>query len=146
MIKQRQLQTSGRYGVEEGLDLRTAQPHIYYGTARGKTKTDAQDSVGQPLWGRLATAMVEDFVADANYATAQDWANANHNREVQDRNSTNFSPCSGTCTFEIGAYQGLNTYRVIPKLREIGVQESAIQDLLDWSQKTWPKGPWSRLR
>jgi hypothetical protein len=46
MIKQRQLQTNGRYGVEAGLDLRTAQPYIYYGTARNKTNTDAQYSVG----------------------------------------------------------------------------------------------------
>jgi len=47
MIKQLQLQTNGRYGVEAGLDLRKAQPHIYYGTARDKTSTAAQGSVGQ---------------------------------------------------------------------------------------------------
>jgi hypothetical protein len=146
MIKQRQLQTNGRYGVEEGLDLRTAQPHIYYGTARDKTKTDAQGSVGQPLWGRLAQAMVEDFVEDANNATAQNWADATRNSVVQDRNSTSFTPCSGTCTFDIGPYQGRNTYRVIPELRKIGVEDTAIQRLIDWGAKTWPKGPWSRLR
>lgn len=146
MIKQRQLQTNGRYGLEEGLDLRTAQPHIYYGTARNTTKTDAQASVGQPLWGRLATAMVENFVADANNATAQNWANASGNSEVQDRNSTNFSACSGVCTFDIGPYQGRNTYRVIPELRRIGVEESALQRLIDWGAKTWPQGPWSRVR
>lgn len=146
MIKQRQLQTNGRYGVEEGLDLRTAQPHIYYGTARDKTKTDAQGGVGQPLWGYLAQAMVEDFVEDADNATAQNWADATRNSEVQDRNSTNFSPCSGVCTFDIGPYQGRNTYRVIPELRRIGVAESAIQDLIDWGVKTWPNGPWNNLR
>jgi hypothetical protein len=146
MIKQRQLQTNGRYGLEEGLDLRTAQPHIYYGTARSTTKTDAQGGVGQPLWGRLATAMVEDFVADANNATAQNWADARGNSDVQDRNSTLFSPCSSTCTFDIGPYQGRNTYRVIPKLRQIGVEENAIQRLIDWSAKTWPNGPWGNVR
>jgi hypothetical protein len=145
VIKQRQLQTNGRYGVEDGLDLRTAQPYIYYGTARNTTKTDAQASVGQPLWGRLAQAMVEDFVADANNATAQEWADANQNRVVQPRNSTDFSACSGVCTFDLGAYQGRNTYRVIPKLREIGVAESAIGGLIAWGRKTWPNGPWSRL-
>ncbi len=146
MIKQRQLQTNGRYGVEEGLDLRTAQPHIYYGTARDKTNTDAQGGVGQPLWGYLAQAMVENFVADANNATAQDWANASGNSDVQDRNSTDFSPCSGVCTFDIGPYQGRNTYRVIPELRKIGVSESAVQSLIDWGQKTWPSGPWGNVR
>lgn len=146
MIKQRQLQTNGRYGVEEGLDLRTAQPHIYYGTARSTTKTDAQGGVGQPLWGRLAQAMVEDFVADANNASAQDWANATGNSKVQSRNSTDFSPCSGVCSFEIGPYQGKNTYRVIPELRKIGVEEGAVQSLINWGQKTWPSGPWNGLR
>lgn len=146
MIKQRQLQTNGRYGPEEGLDLRTAQPYVYYGTARATTKTDAQASVGQPLWGRLAQAMVEDFVADANNATAQNWASATGNSKVQDRNSTDFSPCSGTCSFELGPYQGRNTYRVIPELRKIGVEETAIQGLINWGQKTWPNGPWNNLR
>lgn len=146
LIKQRQLQTNGSYGVEAGLDLRTAQPHIYYGTARDKTKTDAQGGVGQPLWGQLATAMVEDFVADANNASAQDWANASGNSVVQDRNSTDFSACSGVCTFDIGAYQGKNTYRVVPELRKIGVEENAIQRLIDWGQKTWPRGPWNNVR
>ncbi|WP_416397969.1 immunoglobulin-like domain-containing protein [Allohahella sp. A8] len=146
MIKQRQLQTSGRYGIEAGLDLRTAQPYVYYGTGRNRTNTETQSSVGQPLWGRLAQAMVEDFVEDANNATAQNWAGATQNRKVQDRNSTNFSACSGVCTFDLGAYQGRNTYRVILELRKIGVGESVIQDLIDWGQITWPRGPWSRVR
>ncbi len=146
LIKQRQLQTNGRYGVEEGLDLRTAQPYIYYGSARNKTRTDTQDSVGQPLWGRLAQAMVEDFVADANNATERDWASATQNRKVQPRDSTNFSPCSGVCTFDLGEYQGRNTYRVIPELRKIGVSEDAIQKLIAWGQKTWPRGPWNNLK
>jgi hypothetical protein len=146
MIKQRQLQTNGQYGVEAGLDLRTAQPHIYYGTARGKTMTDAQGGVGQPLWGRLVTAMVDDLVADANNASAQDWANASGNSVVQDRNSTAFSPCSGVCTFDIGAFQGQNTYRVIPEFRKMGVEENSIQKLIDWGQKTWPRGPWNNVR
>jgi hypothetical protein len=90
--------------------------------------------------------MVEDFVADADNATAQNWADANQNRKVQARNSTNFSRCSGTCTFDLGQYQGLNTYRVIPKLREIGVDNTAINDLIDWGLKTWPNGPWDGLR
>jgi hypothetical protein len=143
MIKQRQLQTNGRYGVEAGLDLRTAQPFIYYGTGRDKTVTDTQGSVGQPLWGRLAQAMVEDFVEDANMATAQDWANATQNRKVQPRDSTDFSACSGVCTFDLGAMQGRNTYRVIPELRKIGVAESAITGLINWGRKTWPRGPWN---
>ncbi len=145
LIKQRQLQTNGRYGVEAGLDLRTAQPYIYYGTARNKTKTDTQASVGQPLWGRLAQAMVEHFVADANNATAQEWEAATQNRVVQPRNSTNFSPCSGVCTFDLGAFQGRNTYRVIPELRRIGVGEAAIAGLIAWGRKTWPNGPWNTL-
>lgn len=146
MIKQRQLQTNGRYGVEEGLDLRTAQPYIYYGSARGTTRTDTQASIGQPLWGRLAQAMVEDFVEDANNATANDWASANQNSVVQARDSTNFSACGRTCTFDLGEYQGRNTYRVIPKLREIGVADSAVNELINWGKKTWPRGPWENLR
>lgn len=146
MIKQRQLQTNGEYGVEAGLDLRTAQPYVYFGTARNRTNTDTQSNVGQPLWGRLAQTMVEDFVADANNATAQDWANATQNRRVQDRYSTDFEACSGTCTFDLGRFQGRNTYRVIPELRRIGVSDRAIDDLIDWGETTWPNGPWHRVR
>lgn len=146
MIKQRQLQTNGRYGVEAGLDLRTAQPYVYYGTARRTTRTDTQASVGQPLWRRLVQAMLEDFVADAHNATAADWANANQNRRVQPRYSTDFSPCGPVCGFDLGPYQGRNTYRVIPELRGIGVSESVIQDLIDWGEKTWPNGPWDAIR
>lgn len=146
MIKQRQLQTNGRYGVEAGLDLRTSQPYVYFGTARRTTSTDTQASVGQPLWGRLAQAMLEDFVADADNATAQNWADANQNRRVQPRNSTDFSGCGSPCSFDLGPYQGRNTYRVIPELRNIGVAEGVIQDLIDWAEKTWPNGPWDDLR
>lgn len=148
MIKQRQLQTNGRYGIEAGLDLRTAQPYVYYGTARGRTSTATQSSVGQPLWGRLAQSMVDDFVEDANNATAEDWARANQNRAVQPRNSParDFTPCSGTCVFELGEYQGTNTYRVIPKLRDIGVAPASVDRLISWGKKTWPNANWDSLR
>ncbi len=146
MIKQRQLQTNGKYGLEEGLDLRTAQPHVFYGTSRNTTLTDAQGGVGQPLWGRLAQAMLEDFVADANNATAQDWASAIHNSVVQPRDSTDFSPCSGVCSFEVLGLQGKNTYRAIPELRKIGVEEQVLQRVIDWGAKTWPNGPWNNIR
>jgi hypothetical protein len=89
--------------------------------------------------------MVEDFVEDANRATDEDWASATQNRRVQPKASQDFSPCSGVCVFDLGPYQGRNTYRVIPKLREIGVQASAINALIAWGRKTWPNGPWSRL-
>jgi len=145
-IKERQLQTNGRYGVEAGLDMRTAQPYTYYGTVRHNTRTDTQASVGQPLWRRLAQVMIEDYTADAVNATAEDWANANQNRRVQDRYSTDFSPCSGTCSFSTGPTQGRNTYRVIPELREIGVDEAVLQELIDWAEDTWPNGPWDDVR
>lgn len=51
-----------------------------------------------------------------------------------------------TITSDPGAYQGRNTFRAIPELRKIGVADSAIQDLIDWGQKTWPRGPWGTLR
>jgi hypothetical protein len=141
MIKQRQLQTNGLYGAETGLDLRTAQPHVYYKANRsGNSRTQA--SVGQPLWRYFAQAMVEDFVADADRATAEQWAAASGNSEVQDRNSTDFS--NGD-RFDTGAVQGRNTRRVIPKLLEIGVERSAVVKLNDWAKKTWPRGPWDSL-
>ncbi len=149
MIKQRQLQTTGRYGVEEGLDLRTAQPYIYYGTGRNKTSTRTQASVGPVYWPRLAQAMVEDFVEDARNANwSQHWSKATRNSEVQPPSSSsgNFRACRGTCEFELGAEQGSNTYKVIPELRRIGVGESALNKLIDWSKTMWPKGDWEELR
>lgn len=151
LIKQRQLQTNGEYGVEAGLDLRTAQPYIYYSSRFGDTAT--QSAVSQPLWRHLAQAMIEDFVADANNATAEDWANATQNRRVQPRDSTDFSLCnscfdpsSRTDPFGLDALQGRNTYRVIPKFRELGVSSTALTSLINWGERTWPNANWDALR
>ena len=149
MIKQRQLQTTGRYGVEEGLDLRTAQPYVYYGTSRNNMSTRTQSSVGSVYWPRLAQAMVEDLVGDARNANWRDhWSKApNANSKVQPPTdpSSDFKTC-GTCEFELGDFQGSNTYKVIPKLREIGVEASALNSLIDWSKTMWPNGNWESLR
>lgn len=149
MIKQRQLQTTGRYGVEEGLDLRTAQPYIYYGTARNATSTRTQAAVGSVYWPRLAQAMVEDLAGDARNANwSQHWSKADGNSKVQSpsASSGSFRTCSGTCEFELGDVQGSNTYKVIPELRRIGVEESALNKLIDWSKTMWPNGNWEALR
>lgn len=149
MIKQRQLQTTGKYGVEEGLDLRTAQPYIFYGTARGTTNTRTQSAVGSVYWPRLAQAMVEDLAGDARNANwSQHWSKASGNSKVQSPSSpsSDFRTCSGTCSFELGDFQGSNTYKVIPALRSIGVEESALNKLIDWSKTMWPNGNWEALR
>jgi hypothetical protein len=149
MIKQRQLQTTGKYGVEEGLDLRTAQPYIFYGTARGTTNTRTQGAVGSVYWPRLAQAMVEDLAGDARNANwSQHWSKASGNSKVQSPSSpsSDFRTCSGTCGFELGDFQGSNTYKVIPALRSIGVEESALNRLIDWSKTMWPNGNWEALR
>jgi hypothetical protein len=147
LIKQRQLQTNGRYGVEAGLDLRTAQPYIYYSPRDGNRRNAPQSSVGEQLSVRLAQAMVEDFVADANNATNAQWSNARRNSEVQDTNSTDFSPAPARGeVFQLDAWQGRNTYRVIPLLRNIGVSTAAIRSLIDWGKRTWPRANWDALR
>jgi hypothetical protein len=149
MIKQRQLQTTGKYGVEEGLDLRTAQPYIFYGTARNATSTRTQGSVGPVYWPRLAQAMVEDLAGDARNASwGQDWSKASGNSKVQAPSapSSDFKTCSGTCEFVLGDAQGSNTYKVIPQLRSIGVEESALGKLIDWAKTMWPNGNWEALR
>jgi hypothetical protein len=141
MIKQRQLQTNGLYGVETGLDLRTAQPHVYY-KANRNGNSDTQKSVGGTLWKYFAQAMIEDLVEDASQATAAEWSAASGNSDVQSSSSTDFS--DGT-KFDTGAFQGRNTRRVIPRLLEIGVQQGAVEDLNDWAKTVWPKGPWNSL-
>lgn len=149
MIKQRQLQTTGRYGVEEGLDLRTAQPYIFYGTARNATSTRTQGAVGPTYWPRLAQAMVEDLAGDARNANwSSHWSKASGNSQVQAPNapSSDFRTCSGTCEFVLGDVQGSNTYKVIPQLRSIGVEESALSKLIDWAKTMWPNGNWEALR
>ena len=143
MIKQRQLQTNGLYGVETGLDLRTAQPHVYY-KANRNGNSDTQKSVGPTLWKYFAQAMVEDLVEDAAQATAAEWSAASGNSEVQSSSSSSEKFGDGP-KFDVGPWQGRNTRRVIPKLLEIGVQKSAVEDLNDWAKKMWPKGPWNDL-
>ena len=150
MIKQRQLQTTGKYGVEEGLDLRTAQPYVYYGTSRDQpTNTRTQGSVGRDYWKFFAQAMIEDFVGDARNANwSEHWSKARGNSEVQAPNapSSSFRTCGSSCQFVLGDTQGSNTYKVIPLLRELGVQESALNPLIDWADTMWPNGNWGALR
>jgi hypothetical protein len=149
MIKQRQLQTNGVYGQEAGLDLRTAQPYIFYSARDGSTATQA--SVGK-YWTPLVQAALEDFVADASNGTAAEWDRASGNSDVQDETSTNFTRCDscfapgGEKPFDLDALQGRNAYRAIPKLRSIGVSAAVLSSLIDWCEKTWPRGDWDALR
>ena len=39
-----------------------------------------------------------------------------------------------------------NLYTVIPKFKEMGVQQSTVDGLVDFGKKTWPKGNWESLR
>lgn len=153
MIKQRQQQTNGDYGVEAGLDLRTAQPHYYYADRRGRTEVRA--GVGDELWRSLVAALLVDLVEDAANATPADWAAANQNRVVQQPDSGELEPCTAACwestsletaPFTNGAYQGRNTLRVLPRYRELGVDEAALDALIDWSATMWPLGDWESLR
>ncbi len=143
-IKMRQLQTNGQYGEEEGLDLRTAQPYRFYSNGSGGTAL--RDGVGKDLWSKLATALLEDFVDDAEHASAKDWAEANQNSKVQPRNSTIKGCGPRGDLFPNTSDQGDNTYCVIPLYRDIGVNESALNALIDWGKDTWPNGNWNRLK
>ena len=147
LIKQRQMQTNGRYRVEDGLDLRTAQPYIYYSDER--EVTDVREGVGQRLWRQLAEALLLDFVKDAEQATHREWDSASQNRKVQSRNDrppddpgTN----DGGRTFGRVAWQGNNTHTVIPFFRSLGVSESTLDRVIDWGASVWTEGRWDRVR
>lgn len=155
-IKIRQQQTNGHYGVENGLDLRSAQPYMLYSDNFGSPQIR---DVGQPLWSHLATAMIEDLVADASIATPAQWAMANQNSDVQDPNDpkldfTPFDFVKGKKPFDIpGPWQGTNTFRVIPQLREVAkVDEPTLDKLIDWAKGMWPgaqnvgKPAWEALK
>ena len=145
MIKMRQLQTNGRYGKENGLDLRTAQPFRYFSDRRGNPS--GRDGVGDDLWAKLIGAFLEDLVEDAAKATQREWDDANQNRAVQDSDSEDFSYYSDrNKPFKDEKLQGKNTVRAIPEFRDLGVSETAISKLLDWCQDMWPLGPWNSLR
>jgi sugar phosphate isomerase/epimerase len=143
-IKMRQLQTNGNYGEEEGLDMRTAQPYVYFSDGGGDT--DLRRGVGKDLWAKLATALLEDFVDDAEHATTKDWEQANQNSTVQDRGDDIKGCGSSSDPFPKNSNQGDNTYCVIPKYRNIGVSESVLFDLIEWSKDTWPNGSWNSLK
>lgn len=145
MIKMRQMQTNGRYGKENGLDLRTAQPFRYFADKRGNPS--GRDGVGTDLWAKLISAFIEDLVADAKYASQAEWDAANQNRAVQDRDSRDFSYYSDkNRPFKDEKLQGKNTVRVIPEFKNIGVRSSSIDQLLDWCESMWPFGTWEQLR
>lgn len=144
-IKIRQQQTNGHYGVENGLDLRTAQPFYLYSDESGGT---ALRDVGQPLWRHIAGAALADFVADAQLAKPQQWAQANQNSDVQGPNipGADFvaydfaNPTPGDLPFQVpGPRQGTNTFRVVPQLRQVvQVDPAIVQRLINWAQVMWP--------
>ncbi len=149
MIKQRQTQTNGRYGdMENGLQLDSAQPYRYYSDKEGDTSV--RSGVGTVLWARIVDRMLLDLAQDANRG---DWNATMQGGSLQAANSTDFSLCpecfNNTNTphpFTDVALVGRNNARLIPQLRKIGVSGTSIGALLDWSKKTWPKGPWDSLR
>jgi hypothetical protein len=154
-IKMRQLQTNGNYGIENGLDLRTAQPFFLYSDF-GRTKSVVRAGVGPALWKNLVDAQLRDFLADVANATPAQWAAASGNSEVQAPTSTEFAPCDATCfntpgadnnPFKPGAMQGQNTFRVIGKMRtEVGVDPVVLNGLIDWGAMMWPLGNWASVR
>lgn len=150
LIKMRQTQTNGIYGDEAGLDLRTAQPHVYFSNPYGDTSVRA--GVGNELWKQLMEAMLTDLVASASFATQADWDAAEGLSAVQDRTSREFTACPecftqrGVKPFPEDTLQGRNIARLVPQLRKVGVSETVINQLLDWSARMWIYGPWSSLR
>ncbi len=156
-IKIRQQQTNGYYGVENGLDLRTAQPYLLYGDKRGNT---GLRNVGQPLWGNLARGLLDGMLGDAKNATAAQWKASKGGSEVQPSNddpakifsSYDFSKASGPIIFENPEpLHGRNTYRVIQQLRAVTkVREQSLDLLIDWAKVMWPdpssKDRWEALR
>ena len=109
--------------------------------------------MGAPLWRTLIEALLIDFVEDASRATQRDWDAASGLSAVQDSNSREFSTCdrcweslSDPVPFPDHTQQGLNTYRLIPRLRALGVSETVLGRLLDWCERMWPLGPWAGLR
>lgn len=147
LIKQRQVQTNGRYGVEEGLDLRTAQPYIYYSDERGVT--DIRAGVGRTLWRQLADALLLDFVKDAERATNNEWDRASQNRKVQSRSHgvpDDPRTSDGGRMFGRVAWQGNNTHAAIPLFRSLGVRQSTLDRLIGWGESVWSNGRWDRVR
>ena len=154
-IKMRQLQTNGNYGIENGLDLRTAQPFFLYSDF-GRTRSVVRRGVGPELWKNLVDAQLRDFLADAANATPADWAAASGNSEVQAPTSTVFAPCDAKCfttpgadnnPFKPDAMQGQNTFRVIGKMRtEVGVDPVVLNSLINWGAMMWPLGDWDSVR
>jgi hypothetical protein len=154
-IKMRQLQTNGNYGIENGLDLRTAQPFFLYSDF-GRTGNVVRRGIGQELWKNIVDAQLRDFVADASNATPAQWAAASGDSTVQPPTSTALVPCDTKCfttpgadnnPFKPGAMQGQNTFRAIGKLRtEIGADPVVLNSLIDWGAMMWPLGDWASVR
>ena len=60
--------------------------------------------------------------------------------------ASDFTPIPATGDpFILNDWQGTNTYRVIPKLREIGVESGPLNSLKAWGKKTWPNANWDVL-
>ncbi len=148
IIKQRQTQTTGLYGdVENGLQFESAQPYRYYSDKQGDTSV--RSGVGTTLWTRIVDRLLLDLAQDASRGN---WAPMMAEGLLQPSSSTDFSLCpecfdstSSPHPFPDEELVGRNTARLIPQLRTLGVSGTSIAAMLDWCEKTWPKGPWNDL-
>ncbi|MBC7975512.1 MAG: hypothetical protein H7138_11055, partial [Myxococcales bacterium] len=145
-IKLRQQQTNGFYGVENGLDLRTAQPFYLYSDELADTRLRA--AVGKDLWGKLADALLSDLVEDASLPARAVWDAANQNSVVQGASvppqqlfCTFPDPVKGNVFASPGVFQGCNTYMMIQKLRSAATMPAdgrGLDALITWSKGMWP--------
>ena len=158
MIKGYQNRDNGVGPTLDGWQLRVTHPWWLYSTPYGDTSVmDELNTYEDGLRERVVSSMLREFLEVTTAIPEDEWTRCGHNIknistwyciESPTYRPTNVPDGQGRI-FEIPAnWHADNFYRVIPRLRENGVNPDVLDDLIDWCEKMWPGGKqqWDSLR
>jgi hypothetical protein len=151
LIKAYQMRDNKAGPVENGWQLRITHPHWLYGeTENGDTKIwDELEAAESGLRNRVVEALVRDSLRVVESFAMSSWRRCGGAENtvanwycVQDASYIPKLPA----TRQFFAYpQNIhadNFYKVLPLLRQQGVNLALLKELATWCGTIWPKGDW----
>ena len=158
-IKLYQERLNGRGSNRSGFELRSTHPWWNYSDPRGDTsQMDALNDVQSGLRNDVVEALLLEFldvVENDPHPSFQpeNWVRVGHSTPSTKRwagvEPANYVPqaYSGSGKlFEFPSnYHADNFYRLIPLLKDNGVDEQVLAELAQWCERMWPEGGWDTL-
>lgn len=151
---------SGEPISKEVWSMREVSPWRLYSDFKGdQTTYNLLDTYGhgKELRLRILRSLLNEFVDRSNEYAPMDWPrtsqrvlNADNWYRLESSSYIPIEEPDQVTKFEIFSNQGAGDaieadalYRMIPKLSEIGLEPSYVQELADWCASVWPLVDWS---